>query len=200
MSDTHWYRRLGDIPGVHYQGLPEKDRRLIKGYGSTPTVTRFGGRSWLEWPGGRSTSPAYDYQQNAGQSPTVAGAMGFLARLLELPGTASDYHFPIQDAIDTLWSQRGEHPEALPKVEELCLLNIDLLEAQKRDHPDEALQVPGGWVGFSCFPMLINLYVADGNLEDAAAIARRASAFGQMQVELAELNERIAAVEAEDVK
>jgi len=48
---------------------------------------------------------------------------------LELPGSAMDYHFILQNAVDRLWSTRNADPRALEMLEVFALLDLELMEA-----------------------------------------------------------------------
>src|SRR5262245_33497693 len=113
------------------------DHRRLPGHDVVPQIDTFTFEGQqdrtLLWPhenGWSSASPP--------QSATVAPEPGApisvvrhsLAEVLELPGRASDYHFAIQGCAQELWRRRREEPDVLPHIEELCRLNLRLLEAR----------------------------------------------------------------------
>lgn len=205
MDESIWYARFGDIPGVRYTTPPgirraEMPKRFMK---PERHVYEWEGKSraslsWPEEDGETSASPAMRWPPD--DDPPRPSAPLILQRLyetLELPGIPSDYHFALLRAYDGLAAHARRQPELFEDVERFCLLDIALLEALPEivgdlDNPDRpAIRVPA-------FERLVTLYERNGMFDDALAIARRGAALGQGSGYVERLEERIAAVRAED--
>ncbi len=202
MRGATWFRRLGDIPGLHYQGESTLDRRRLRGYDAVPRIEHYGGEPSLSWQvgpeGSTSSSPAHEraFGDDMRDRPTPE-ILRHLAETLEVPGEASDYHFAIQHAADILWSRRRTEPDVLDQVERLCWLDLRLIEAQ----PDIVRFEHEGGSGFARvtgLKTLITLYEREGYLREALAVAERAERFDQLQEKADELRDRLAVLEAED--
>ncbi len=205
MEDTNWFARLADVPKVGYRGHPNVDRRRLPGYDLQPQIDTFDfdgmrHRS-LSWPtaeGSTSQSPAsawcsFDEPRHA----TAADVLRRIYEVLELPGTAADYHFALLQAYEILWSQFRQQPEILAELERLCLLDIALIESQAA-----ILQMGGEdgtfWARVPAFHYLIRLYELEGYVEDALAIARRGAALRQGDDDVQRFEERAAALQGEN--
>ncbi len=199
-----WFKRFADIPGVDYADTSGLDRAKLAGLNAVPEISvyEFDGRQEesLLWPsrdGVTSGSPAHHRAFGDQKGATTAMLLANLQEGLELPGEPSDYHFLIQGCIGELWSRRKEEPEVLSKVEELCHLNIQLIEAcpYAVSHEADGTRVFYGMQAFAC---LIDLYEKNGFLEQALAVADKAALFGQGTEDADDLRERIKAVKSED--
>jgi hypothetical protein len=205
MDETVWYPRFGDIPGVRYttpSGIrrPDMPKRFLK---PERHEHEWDGRmhaslSWPETDGETSASPAMRWPPDDDPPrPSPALILQRLYETLELPGIPSDYHFALLRAYEGLAGHARRAPELLADVERLCLLDIELLEAVPEvvgelDNPEQpAIRVPA-------FDHLIRLYERNGLLDDALAMARRGAALGQGADDVERLEERIAALQAED--
>lgn len=205
MDESIWYNRFADIPGIQYTtpaGIrrPDMPKRFL-----TPErhVYEWDGRthsslSWKDDEGETSASPAMRWPPD--DDPPRPAPSLILQRLyetLELPGIPSDYHFALLRAYGELASHARRAPDLFADVERLCLLDIELLEALPEivgelDNPEQpAIRVPA-------FDHLIRLYERNGLLDDALAMARRGAALGQGTDDVERLEERIAALQAED--
>lgn len=115
---------------------------------------------------------------------------------IELPGQASDYHFAIQGCLQTLWRRRAEAPALLDQFEQLCWLDIRLIEARpgiirfERDREVQFARVLG-------VEYLARLYERNGYLKEALEVARRLSRLGQGSSDIDDLRARLALVESE---
>ena len=120
---------------------------------------------------------------------------------LELPGEPSDYHFAIQGAAGALWARRAAEPEVLAWFEHLSWLDLRLVQAVPDAVRDEFAGAHPGRQEFfsvSAFHSLISLYSREGLLQEALEVAQLAQRFGQGEDALADLEERFAALRAED--
>jgi hypothetical protein len=113
-----------------------------------------------------------------------------------------DYHFAIQGATGVLWGRRRRlEPDFLAWFEYLNWLDIRLIQAfpdAVRDEYADGQPARPEFYGVSAFSNLISLYSREGFLHEAKRVAQLASHFGQGEQVLAELEERFAALRAED--
>lgn len=198
---------MGDIPGLDYEPPVPIDRTALPNHDAVPRIGRYGfdGRESLSWDYDEfstSASPAHGvaFSDNDRELATKT----VLRRLwegLELPGEPSDYHFAIQTAAAALWGRRNAEPEVLESFEYLNLLDIRLIEAVPDAVRDEYADAHAGRSEFyavSAFSNLINLYSREGFVREALGVAEVAERFGQGEHAVAELQERLAALQAED--
>jgi hypothetical protein len=90
---------------------------------------------------------------------------------------------------------RREYPEMLDHLEQLCLLDIRLVETK----PDSLRAPNGGQMArIPTFEYLIRLYEREGLYEIALDIARRAAALEQGDRDVARLEQRINTLREED--
>jgi hypothetical protein len=199
-----WFRRFGDIPGVDYAGDPRIDRSKLPSHDDVPKVLtyEFDGKRQksLSWPlegGSGSASPAHRHRSiDKGDAPASELLLNMMEGL-ELPGTASDYHFIIQGCAERLWARRRKEPQVFEIVEGLCWLDIRLIEARPNSISME-LDTETTFFRVIAFQRLIDLYEREGFLGKALDVATRAVAFQQGDLYAQRLQERIAALEAED--
>lgn len=203
-DDEIWFPRFGDIPGISWSS--DIDRTRLPGYDARPQPSSWdSGSSW--WPeiGGErdaitSATPAQQYRRgDFAEAKGVADVLGQLTEALELPGNPSDYHFLIAAAQERLWKFRFEEPKALREIERLCLLDIELV----RVRPEIIAPYSEGepTLHMTVFDSLLRLYLREGYLEEAEALAEQAvSEFGQTRsaLRLEEVKERRAMLEAEN--
>lgn len=203
MDDTKWFDRFAAIPGIGYvtpSGIkrPDIPKRFL-----TPKVDTYewDGRrheslSWKDGEGETSASPAQRWPPETGQrNPPPALILQRLYETLELPGVASDYHFALLSAYESLSSRARREPELYADMEKLCLLDIALVERLPMIVRDTAGAMP---FRVPAFERLVTLYERNGLLDEALAIARRAAAAGQGTDLAEQIEERIAALRAED--
>ena len=211
---VQWFKRMGDIPGVGYEPPVHIDRSKLPGHDATARVARYGFDERviesLRWesPGshagdfGGSRSPAHTVAFGGLDGELATGAL--LMRLwegLELPGQGSDYHFAVQGVAETLTSRRSREPEVLEWVEFLCSLDIRLVQACPEAVTIDNAGIPEGASRFASIPtfhLLTELYTREGFLGDALNVARIAERFEQARAPVAELEGRLAALQAED--
>jgi hypothetical protein len=203
-DSIEWFRRLADIPGVGYAGSPGVDRARLAGRDEVPRIIAydFDGhrRRSLQWSlqGGSTTaSPA---QRHGLQAPredqTLEAVLRRMHEAIEVPGQASDYHFAIQGCLQSLWQRRAEAPAMLDQFEQLCWLDIRLIEARpaiiqfERDGKVEFARVLG-------VEYLARLYERNGYLAEALEVAQRLRSLGQGIADIDGLRARLTLVEAE---
>jgi hypothetical protein len=133
--------------------------------------------------------------QLEGAAPTGPELLERLHQALALPGGVTDYHFAILTACSTIWMGRSEHPEMLDHLEELCLLDISLVERRP-----ESLRAPNGGQMFRIptFDYLGRLYEREGPYEKALEIAKRGAALDQGEADVKRLEELVSNLQAED--
>lgn len=176
---TSWYSRLADIPDLAYIPLTQVNRTRLWGVDAKPEVRRLSlGNShvYFTWPtpDGNSTSASPAHQHGFSiPDGTPEEVLKRVSETLELPGQASDYHFSIQHAIEQLWRQRKANPALYDQIENLCLLDIDLLEKRTEE-------IYGGSViSVRAFNTLAGMYENEGRLQDALTVLERGKALGQ---------------------
>ncbi len=202
-----WFRRLADVPGVPYAGSSTVDRTELDGHDFEPDVQEFEFdgkvRRNLDWPSaeGGFTSASPVCQRAFGRDNASAHAeLRWLEETLELPGELADYHFAIQDTLETVFDGRRDWRRQvsalLEEVERLCWLDIALIEA----HPKVAEYEPGEFLRVVSYEVLMRLYEGEGYFAEALEVAERAAHLGQ-EYSLAHaerLRTRLAELEAED--
>ncbi len=213
---TEWFRRLGDIPGLDYETPAGIDRSAIPGHDAVPEVNRFGlsggeVHEQLSWP--RTVEPppgaeepfahlapvgAYLQAFYAGDRQPAERLIRCIHEALELPGTASDYHFAIQQALPELRSRMLEEPQVVAHIEAFAWLDIRLAQAYPQavssDFGDDQFR----YYVIEAFDALSNLYSGEGFLNEALEVARIAQQFQQGEQRRTALQERLAAIHGED--
>jgi hypothetical protein len=203
MEDSRWFARLAEVPKVGYTGHPGVHRRSLPGHDVRPEIGSFNFEGkpdrFLHWPtagGGGSQSPAsawctFDHSRHTGANEILRRTY----EALELPGTASDYHFALLHSYQTLWTRFRQQPQTLLDFERLCLTDIALVESR----PD-ILQIGDDqefWASVPAFYYLIQLYEREGYIEDALAIARRGAVLRQGDADVQRLEQRLASLREE---
>lgn len=126
-----WFERLASIPGMAFGGSPGVVPGELLGAGVRPDES-YGSPMWPTPQGSTSATPASQHV------PSDARGEDLVVRVweaLELPGSAMDYHFVLQGAVERLWSTRGSYPAALELLEVFALLDLELMEAAPRRCP-----------------------------------------------------------------
>jgi hypothetical protein len=199
-----WFRCLSEVPGVGYKSHPSIDRSRLPGHNVVPSTSSYvianERHEYLSWPtitASPSASPAKLWKTQPRNGESLAQTcLRQLYETLELPAELSDYHFAIQNCCLELWSLRREEPWVLVEIEELCWLNIRLLQA----HPDFAVvDNEQGFLLILAFGRLISLYEQEGYLHEALQVAEVAVMFNQQVPALERLRAKIANLEAEEV-
>lgn len=179
LNDTIWFRRFAEIPGIAYTTPTGLDLRHLRKRSLTPQVHDYGsGRSlwWETEDGGTSQSPAGEHmlEDRRGASPTQIRKN--VAEALELPGTASDYHFALQNAAGELYGRRRNDPTTIDDAHRLYLLDLDLIQLQP-EAVTIGLDGPRTYVSILGLSRLMRMYLTEGRVADAAAIADIAERF-----------------------
>lgn len=149
------------------------------------------------WPtpeGSTSATPASRHV------PSEARGAELVARVweaLELPGSAMDYHFVLQGAVDRLWSSRRLDPGELTLLEVFALLDLELMEAAPQAVSFDAAAPPTSFVHVTSVPRLVGLLEREGAFTDALHLARRLTRFQQGEDTVARLSEKVGALLAE---
>lgn len=118
-----------------------------------------------------SASPAKQHSMTL-NDPTPADILTHLSEALELPGTASDYHFTLQGAHESLWRHRKAQPSLYNTIETICQQDIALVTLLGQDmYGDSPFAI-------SAFNRLASIYEVEGRLDEALAIYRQAEAGG----------------------
>lgn len=205
---VEWFHRLADVPGVNYTGYPGMQRTRLPGHHARPQIVTFtfdGKRhESLRWPtrgGETSASPAktHGFLSLPDQEESPQLLLQRMYEALELPGEPTDYHFIIQSCIEELWKRkrRQQDPSLLERIEELCWLDIRLVEAK----PDAIAFDHHGtqrYFHVVAFTHLMRLYEREGFLHEALEVAQRATRFSPDVMDAEQLRQRLARIEAED--
>jgi hypothetical protein len=214
---VEWFKRLGDIPGLDYETPAGIDRTAIPGHDMEPEVQRWEMHDGevheqMSWPRtiepvpGEEPTPSHlapvsAHLQAFYDTDELQPASELIQRIheaLELPGRGTDYHFALQQALPQLRSRMLEAPEVLRHVEALAWLDIKLALA----YPQAvSTDIPGDNFRFfmmEAFNTLGNLYSGEGFMNEAMEVARVAEQFEQRGGRLESLQERLAAIRAED--
>ncbi|MEV0850583.1 MULTISPECIES: hypothetical protein [unclassified Streptomyces] len=168
-------------------------REALPGAGVRPDES-YGSPMWPTAEGSTSATPASRHV------PFDARGAELIARVweaLELPGSARDYHFVLQSAVDRLWSTRRAEPGALAALEVFALLDLELMEAIPHAVSFDTTDAPAAFVRVSSVPRLIGLLEREGAFTEALGLARRLARFGQGEDVAARLSEKAQALVAE---
>lgn len=168
-EDVRWAARLADVPGVGFTGSPGVDRTKLKGHADRPTKTSYG-LSWRYGNTSTSEAPARSHRGNSELKPTSLIKRTW--EILELPGTATDWHFPLLDVTGQLWRLRTREPQHLPTCEQFCRIDIDLVQARPEPfwRGDSARE---GFLSIPTFDILIKLLRSVDSLDEALVYAQR---------------------------
>lgn len=200
MRSVRWGRRFAEFV-ESYQPPVAVDAARLAGRNDRPEVRsfEFDGEvtQSLSWPtadGSTSSSPA---QRHWVEADDPAAQLTVLTEALELPGTASDYHFAIQGSVSELRSAAAANPDLLDVVERLCWYDLRL----GLTDPDAVSMLRDGereWFRVTTLKVLVDLYEREGALREALEVARiAAGSFDQLQDRAATLAERLALAEGE---
>lgn len=202
LNETTWFRRFADIAGITYTTPAGLDLRHLAKRGLTPEVHDYGsGRSlwWETEHGGTSQSPAAEHMLEDRQAASPTQVRTNVAEALELPGTATDYHFALQNAAGELYGRRRNDPATIDDAHRLYLLDLELIQR----HPEAVttgVDGPRTYVTILGLSRLLRMYLTEGRVAEAAAIAAVAERFdaGDSRDALA-ARTRAATLAAEDV-
>jgi hypothetical protein len=205
MDDENWFPRFAEIPEIEYAAPKGLDFSHLAVMKITPEISyyNFDGkrRKSIMWNYGNTSSsaaPAHGWTatQRQGESQPL-----FLLRqvyeTLELPGKLSDYHFALQRTHDELNGFIGKESWVASAIENLCKLNIQLLEK----HPETISYENENGIHYArvtAFNRLIRLYETEGYLRDALEIAKIALKFDYGYEKVEEIEDKIKLLESED--
>lgn len=202
---VRWFRCFAEIPGIGYKGNPGAYRPQLPEQALLPKLGAYEisnvHREYLSWPmlagtGTTSASPVKQWttQPRSGEGPAQT-RLRQLYETLELPGELLDYHFAIQGCCSGLWRSRREEPWIFAELEQLCWLDIQLIQA----YPD-MMQAPNerAFLVVTTLQYLIALYEQEGYLSEALQVAEIAAKFNQQEQALKRIKSRIANLEAEE--
>ncbi|WP_246096910.1 hypothetical protein [Streptomyces botrytidirepellens] len=184
---------MAAIPGIAFDGNPGVVRGAVPGAGDRPDES-YGSPMWPIAEGRASATPASRHV------PFDARGAVLVARVweaLELPGSAMDYHFVLQGAVDRLWSGRRADPAGLELLEVFARLDLALMEAAPQAVSFDAADAPATFVRVTSVPRLIGLLEREGAFTEALELARRLAHFGQGEDVAARLSEKAGALVAE---
>ncbi|MEU7489604.1 hypothetical protein [Streptomyces sp. NPDC042319] len=184
---------MAAIPGLVFDGSPGVVRETVPGAGDRPDDS-YGSPMWPTAEGSTSATPT---SRHVPLDARGAELVTCVWEALELPGSAMDYHFVLQDAVDRLWSGRRADPAGLELLEVFARLDLELMEAAPQAVSFDAAGAPERFVRVSSVPRLIGLLEREGVFADALDLARRLARFGQGQDVAARLAEKAGALVAE---
>ncbi|MFJ7209725.1 hypothetical protein ACIQWR_40105 [Streptomyces sp. NPDC098789] len=116
---------------------------------------------------------------------------------LELPGSAMDYHFVLQGAVDHLWAGRQSYPSGLELLEVFAQLDLELMETAPQAVSFDPDVEPITFVRVTSVPRLISLLEREGAFMEALALAQRLARFSQGEDVVARLLDKTRALAAE---
>ncbi|MGW9498170.1 hypothetical protein ACWG5P_28005 [Streptomyces prasinus] len=189
---SSWFERLASVPGMPFGGSPGVVRGALPGVGHRPDES-YGIAMWPTAEGYTSATPASQHV------PYDSRGEELVARVweaLELPGSAMDYHFVLQNAVDRLWSTRNADPRALEMLEVFALLDLELMEVAPQAVSFDGIE-PMAFARVSSVPRLIGLLEREGAFTEALAVAKRLTRFGQGEDTMTRLSEKVGALAAE---
>ncbi|WP_202434122.1 MULTISPECIES: hypothetical protein [unclassified Streptomyces] len=184
---------MAAVPGLAFAGSPGVVREAVPGWADRPDES-YGSPMWPTAEGSTSATPASRHV------PFDVGGADLIARVweaLELPGSAMDYHFVLQSAVERLWGARRAEPEALAALEVFALLDLDLMEAAPHAVSFKTAATAVKFVQVSSVPRLIALLEREGAFGEALAVARRLVRFGQGENVVVRLEEKARALVTE---
>lgn len=148
------------------------------------------------WPTPQGHTSATPASQHVPHDVSGEELLARVWEALELPGSAMDYHFVLQNAVDRLWGARGSYPAALEIIEVFALLDLELMEAAPQavsfDHT-----APVSFVRVTSVPRLIGLLEREGAFAEALGLAQRLTRFAQGEEAVRRLSEKVGALVAE---
>ncbi|CAL9374903.1 hypothetical protein SUDANB151_00925 [Streptomyces sp. enrichment culture] len=187
-----WFERMASIPGMAFGGSPGVVRDRLPEAGVRPDES-FGSAMWPISEGHTSATPASRHVAHDVHGEELIAQVW---EAVELPGSAMDYHFVLQNAVERLWSTRRAHPAALELLEVFALLDLELMEAAPEAVSFEDME-PERFVRVTSVPRLIGLLEREGAFVEALTVARRLVRFGQGEDAVARLSEKTGALAAE---
>ncbi len=214
-----WFRRLAEAPRIEYKPDPAIDRLQLPGHDAVPKINHyeFNGRRQesMSWPmeaGSTGAPPAQTWKTTPRKNETEAQTtLRKLREALELPGTLRSYHFAIQACHDALRGFAREEPWVFEEVEQLCWLDIRLINEYPETITLEPITIDDeglakmanerrgarNFFSVTAFHQLISMYEREGYLREAHEVVRIGQKFEQCPGKVEEIEERINRVEAE---
>ena len=176
---TKWYSSFTAIPDIQYEAFVPVVLRKLWGVGTRPKIERYSydgqQRDSVTWETAdgsyTSASPAKQHSFILSE-PTPTEILSHLCEVLALPGTASDYHFALQGAHESLWRHRRAEPTLYNDIERICLLDISLVILTGHEMFGD---LP---FAVSAFSRLAGIYELEGRLSAALTIYEQAAAGG----------------------
>ncbi|MFD4132545.1 hypothetical protein [Streptomyces goshikiensis] len=184
---------MAAIPGMIFAGSPGVVRESLPGASDRPDES-YGSPMWPIPGGSTSATPA---SQHVPMEASGAVLVTRVWEALELPGSAMDYHFILQGAIDRLWTARRSYPSGLELLEVFARLDLELMEAAPQAVSFDADVRPVTFVRVTSVPRLISLLEREGAFTEALALAQRLARFGQGEEAVARLLDKTHALAAE---
>lgn len=175
-----WYPNLTVLLGTDYRPLIDVEKPRVWKHVVKPKIRKytFEGQNLVSmmWStlDGNETSASPAHQHNFVEAETeIAGIVKNMTESCNLPGLASDYHQVLQQAHESLFKQRKTNPEVYKLIEDICLLDIMLVERFTTEIFDDR---DFYWV--VAFKRLSDLYQKEGRFSEALSIMQRAIPFG----------------------
>ncbi|WP_030159918.1 hypothetical protein [Streptomyces sp. NRRL S-244] len=184
---------MASIPGLAFVGSPGVKRDQLPGASVRPDES-YGTPMWPTAEGSTSATPA---SQHVPFDARGAEHLASVWEALELPGSAMDYHFVLQSAVDRLWSDRRSYPAGLEMLEVFAKLDLELMEAAPQAVSFDENIRPDTFVRVTSVPRLISLLEREGALAEALVLARRLTSFKQGEDVVERLLEKTDALTAE---
>jgi hypothetical protein len=139
-----------------------------------------------------SSSPARNHRGDPWHLP-VDDLTRNLHETLELPGEPSDYHFAIQGCSQALWKAGRKDPTHDSLIEELCWLDIRLVDACPEAASFGEKEGKHQFAAILGFNILVELHERRDRVEEALSVAELAfNNYGQCEAELKRLHRKIA--------
>ncbi|WP_169944434.1 hypothetical protein [Microbispora sp. H11081] len=190
-----WYARMADVQGIGFAGSPGVNRDHLPGTRIRPRE-EYGSLLWPTASGTTSASPAHNRAFGDMRTPDTDTLIRWVWEGLELPGSASDYHFLLQNAVEQFWSRRRTAPAGLHFVEVFAHLDLLLIEAVPQTVLINEKKPSLGFVRISSIATWINLLHAEGALRDALSVSKRIQRFGDNYLD-ERLEAKVAALDEE---
>ncbi|WP_204046934.1 hypothetical protein [Microbispora siamensis] len=190
-----WYARMADVPGIGFTGSPGVNRDHLPETRIRPRE-EYGSLWWPTASGTTSASPAHNRAFGDMRTLDTDTLIRWVWEGLELPGSASDYHFLLQNAVGQFWARRRTAPAGLHFVEVFAQLDLLLIEAVPQVVLINDKNPSLGFVRISSVATWINLLHAEGALRDALSVSRRMQRFGDNYLD-ERLEAKVAALDEE---
>jgi hypothetical protein len=178
-DEEEWFGRVADVPGIGYAGSSRVDRSKLSAARARPIKSEFGSDMWSLGDGRQTSVPPAGELASTGWEGSSEDLLLRLERLLELPGYPTSYHFGIQRCMEVLWKRRVAEPQLLADLEKFFWLDIQLVQARPRPFMIDASDPSRGFAMMYSFRRLFDVYLTEGYIPEALAVARLCEEFGQ---------------------